>query len=239
MSDYTVSGKPINGARNIAKVIRDEFVLIETAANSKLNKNLFVLDGTEAQGATVNDYVVTVSPAITAYTTGSVVIFISTHANTGAVTLKISALTAKTLKDVDGNALASGDIASGSVVAAYYNGTDFYLTSGNDRIARSGDTYTGTHDFTGATISSTQLDAKAPIASPTFTGVPTAPTATTGTSTTQLATTAFVGATAFNAALPSQTGNNGKYVTTDGTNASWGTIDVTTTHLFNITTGIL
>ena len=35
--------------------------------------------------------------------------------------------------------------------------------------------------------------AKAPVASPTFTGTPAAPTATTGTSTTQIATTAFVG----------------------------------------------
>ena len=37
-----------------------------------------------------------------------------------------------------------------------------------------------------------QLDLKANIASPTFTGTPTAPTATLGTNTTQLATTAFV-----------------------------------------------
>jgi len=36
------------------------------------------------------------------------------------------------------------------------------------------------------------LDAKAPIASPTFTGIPAAPTAAQGTNTTQLATTAFV-----------------------------------------------
>lgn len=43
----------------------------------------------------------------------------------------------------------------------------------------------------------TALNAKAPLASPTFTGVPAAPTATGGTNTTQLATTAFV-----QAALP-------------------------------------
>lgn len=36
------------------------------------------------------------------------------------------------------------------------------------------------------------LNAKAPLASPTFTGVPAAPTATGGTNTTQVATTAFV-----------------------------------------------
>lgn len=92
-----------------------------------------------------------------------------------------------------------------------------------------------------------QLDAKAPIASPTFTGTvtipsgasiagfaplaspaltgtPTAPTATAGTSTTQLATTAFVSATAFAPVLPGQTGNGGKFITTDGTNASWSSL---------------
>lgn len=36
------------------------------------------------------------------------------------------------------------------------------------------------------------LTAYAPLASPTFTGIPAAPTASTGTNTTQLATTAFV-----------------------------------------------
>lgn len=47
--------------------------------------------------------------------------------------------------------------------------------------------------LTGVTSSiQTQLDAKAPVASPTFTGIPAAPTATVGTNTTQIATTAFV-----------------------------------------------
>ena len=43
-----------------------------------------------------------------------------------------------------------------------------------------------------STATQTALDAKAPLASPTFTGVPAGPTATAGTSSTQLATTAFV-----------------------------------------------
>lgn len=70
----------------------------------------------------------------------------------------------------------------------------------------------------------TQLDAKAGLSSPAFTGTPTAPTASTGTNTTQVATTAFVQQTAFNNSLPFQSGNAGKYVTTDGTNASWAAI---------------
>ena len=40
----------------------------------------------------------------------------------------------------------------------------------------------------------TQIDAKSPIASPTFTGIPAAPTAMLGTNSTQLATTAFTAA---------------------------------------------
>jgi len=77
-----------------------------------------------------------------------------------------------------------------------------------------------------STTVTNSIATKAPLADPTFTGVPAAPTATAGTNTTQLATTAFV--TAANAAagdgLPTQTDNSGKYLTTDGTDASWATV---------------
>lgn len=63
-------------------------------------------------------------------------------------------------------------------------------------------------DFAGTVT--TNLAAKAPLASPTFTGVPAAPTATGGTNTTQIATTAFVTA-AVAAVSPSL-----KYSTTVG-----------------------
>lgn len=64
-----------------------------------------------------------------------------------------------------------------------------------------GESYSGTHDFSVATIK-----------------VPTLPT---GTNTTDAASTAFVNSTALSSALPGQTGNAGKFVTTDGTTASW------------------
>lgn len=51
----------------------------------------------------------------------------------------------------------------------------------------------------------TALDAKAPLASPGFTGIPTAPTAAAGTSTTQIATTAFVNAALATAGSPDAT----------------------------------
>ena len=69
----------------------------------------------------------------------------------------------------------------------------------------------------------TALDAKSPLASPTFTGVPAAPTATAGTNTTQLATTAFV-TTAdnlkANLASPTFTGTPAAPTATAGTNTT-------------------
>ena len=59
----------------------------------------------------------------------------------------------------------------------------------------------------------TQLDTKAPLASPALTGTPIAPTATVGTNTTQVATTAFVNAEIANDA-PSKTGT--------GASGTWG-----------------
>lgn len=72
----------------------------------------------------------------------------------------------------------------------------------------------------------TQLDLKAPLASPVLTGVPEAPTATVGNNTTQIATTAFVVATSLASSLPGQTGKDFYLLSTDGATADWyNTID--------------
>lgn len=63
----------------------------------------------------------------------------------------------------------------------------------------------------------TQLNAKAPLASPALTGTPTAPTATSTTNTTQLATTAFVQA---QKASPAFTGTPTAPTATSGTNTT-------------------
>ena len=78
-----------------------------------------------------------------------------------------------------------------------------------------------------STTVTNSIATKAPLADPTFTGVPAAPTAAAGTNTTQLATTAFVAAANASAGdgLPTQTDNSGKFLTTDGTAASWGNPD--------------
>lgn len=88
--------------------------------------------GTEAAGSTANDYVVTLSTTPAAMTTGMIVLFIATHTNTGtSTTLKINSLTAVTLYDHAGNAPLVGCIKNGAACAAYYDGTNAYLISGN------------------------------------------------------------------------------------------------------------
>ncbi len=68
----------------------------------------------------------------------------------------------------------------------------------------------------------TQLDAKAPLASPALTGNPTAPTQGPTDNSTKLATTAFVTAKAFAAALPAMSAaTRDQVITNDGSTARW------------------
>lgn len=91
------------------------------------------------------------------------------------------------------NVPAAGDATSGQVVL----GSDTRLTN-----SRTPTTHASTHGASGSdpitiaqsqvTNLTTDLSAKAPLASPTFTGTPAAPTAAADTNTTQVATTAYV-----------------------------------------------
>lgn len=67
------------------------------------------------------------TPTLTAYTTGQSFKFVSAGANTGAVTLNIDSLGAKSVTKLGATALAAGDIPSGSVVYVVYDGTQFQL----------------------------------------------------------------------------------------------------------------
>lgn len=67
----------------------------------------------------------------------------------------------------------------------------------------------------------TQLDLKAPLASPVFTGTPESTTPAEGDNSTKIATTAFVVNAALTSSLPGQTGNAGKVIMTDGSTADW------------------
>lgn len=110
-----------------------------------------------------------------------------------------------------GTAAMTATVAELNFVAGVTSGIQAQFTALNAaKAAKGGDTYTGAHDFTGATV----------------TGV----TQASGDNSTKFATTAFVAQIALNASLPGQTGNAGKFVQTNGTNAQWaglyGTISV-------------
>lgn len=71
----------------------------------------------------------TASPTLTAYVAGQTFRFVATGTNTGAVTINIDGLGAKSItKDVL-TPLAAGDIDSGQVVQITYDGTRFQLLS--------------------------------------------------------------------------------------------------------------
>ena len=69
-----------------------------------------------------NAYVVTLSPALAAYTNGVPIQFRAAHANTGACTVNAGPGAVPLLRD-DGSALVAGDINAGSLVSGNYDST--------------------------------------------------------------------------------------------------------------------
>jgi hypothetical protein len=127
----------------------------------------------------------------------------SVNTLTGAVTIEAAdASDASGTTLIVNNGATTGIIQLRTIVA----GTNITLsTDGNNNleIAAASAPVTSVFTRTGAVVAATgdytvaQVTGAAPLASPTFTGVPAAPTAGAGTSTTQLATTAFVAASKY------------------------------------------
>lgn len=74
-------------------------------------------------------YAVTLDPVPAAYYAGMEVNFKPTTANTGACTLDVNGLGAKTIKKNVSSDLATGDILAGQMVKVMYDGTNFQLVS--------------------------------------------------------------------------------------------------------------
>ena len=81
-----------------------------------------------AADAGANDtYVITLSPVPTSYTNGMVVYFKANTINTGAATINVNSLGAKTIVKGVNTTLADGDIAAGQLCTVIYDGTNFVL----------------------------------------------------------------------------------------------------------------
>lgn len=74
----------------------------------------------------------TITPSLTAYTTGGVFSFVVGSTNTTAVTLNIDGLGVKSVTRTGSVALVAGDMVTGQVVLVEYDGTRFQLINGNN-----------------------------------------------------------------------------------------------------------
>ena len=139
--------------------------------------------------------------------------------NAGVVYLvsKVKELLSAKVDKIDGKSLSTNDFTNDLLTKL--NGIASGATKTTVDTALSS---TSTNPVQNKVVNSA-LGAKAPIASPTFTGTPKAPTATAGTSTTQIATTAFV-TTAITTAIEGITGIDFSVVTQLPTTGAKGII---------------
>lgn len=86
-----------------------------------------ILDYATTTGS-ANAYVLTLSPALESYVQGMPILFKANFANTGAATLNINSLGAIPLKTA-GQDLIPGQISTGLIVTAAYDGTNFQILS--------------------------------------------------------------------------------------------------------------
>lgn len=82
-----------------------------------------------ADAGSDDTYVITLDPAPTSYTAGMVVHFKANTVNTGACTLNVNGLGAKTIVKEYNITLADGDIKAGQLVSVIYDGTNFQMLS--------------------------------------------------------------------------------------------------------------
>lgn len=99
----------------------DDFATVSQVQNSY---------GTFLTAAGTDTITATTSPALTAYAVGQLFNFVAAGTNTGAVTINISGLGAKSIKQSGSTALVGGDLVSGTTYQIMYDGTNFQLIRG-------------------------------------------------------------------------------------------------------------
>ena len=121
---------------------------LHLAAAADLTKQTFVY----AAASGTDTLTLTLDPAIASYTTGLKCAFSAANNNTGAVTIAINGLGAKTIKKNSGaDDLEANDLISGGIYEIAYDGTNMQLLGrGGDFLATEQGTSSGsTKDFTG------------------------------------------------------------------------------------------
>jgi hypothetical protein len=96
----------------------------------KINNNLVKLDtilGAITTAGSANAYTLTSGLSLSAYVSGQSFIIKANFTNSGAATLNVDGLGAKSLVKAVSTAVASGDIVSGKIYRVAYDGTNFQV----------------------------------------------------------------------------------------------------------------
>lgn len=109
----------------------DKYIVPDQLEGSKyLNQSGSKISAT----ATGTDtYAATITPSITAYTNTQRFFILFTNANTGAATLNLNTLGAKSIVKEGIKALVAGDIPAGSILCVAYDGTNFQIVNTRKR----------------------------------------------------------------------------------------------------------
>jgi hypothetical protein len=191
---------------------------------------------TATESGTAAAHVLTPTTALVGYTTGLMLLYRPTNAGTGALTVNVSALGAKSVKTIAGADPTSGDILINQPILLMYDGTNFVLLAGSEYLSKTGNqtltgnltltgdqTISGTLAVTGAStftgdIGGTGGNKKANLASPTFTGTVTVPTPT---NPTDAATKGYADALTLTSAIATSASDAGKLAQSNGTTVSF------------------
>lgn len=106
------------------------YFLIYDGTNFQIQSELISGNLKYAADAEASDtYVIILSPVPTAYVEGMMMSFKANTANTGACTLNVNGLGAKSIKKLHDQDPVTGDIESGQIVTVVYDGTNFQMQS--------------------------------------------------------------------------------------------------------------
>lgn len=115
---------PMGGFKHTG--VADAALQSQYASAGQVQNGSLIWGGT-ASGTNTITFNITPTPA--AYATGQRFAFIIANTNSGAVTVNISSLGAKSLTKYGTSALVSGDIVAGQICVIQYDGTEFQLSS--------------------------------------------------------------------------------------------------------------
>jgi hypothetical protein len=123
---YTATGKPTPASRALSADLRSEFASLQSGLDklpSAANVNGGAANlGTDSGAA--NAYVVTASTQIVSLFDGLTIRFKASASNTGASTINVNGLGAKSIVRPTGSALAAGDVLSGQFAEVAYSSTN-------------------------------------------------------------------------------------------------------------------